>query len=336
MTTGDLILKLLAEHPKWSNREIAEEVRLRKPNARTTAASVASTKPRAKVPEAVGATDGGQEHGRFGTRVLSPRVGQDLAMPTTNDLVLKLWRENPSWSNGEIADEVRRRRPDARTTAASVSSTKSRAKASGAAAGTADDRARRGSDPGVRFRVPAEHRESHFIDKRFESQLRRDVPSLIESGESAVLEFKSTAWLDMRKQEKNPEMVWSVVKTIAAFMNTNGGTLLIGVDDMGQAVGLENDYPFVKGRDRDGWERSMTTAVKNALGPVAATDLLVGFFALDGRTVARIDVHRGAEPVYAERKGKQPPKVFYARLNNATEELSGPALVAYNRKRWPE
>ena len=94
-------------------------------------------------------------------------------------------------------------------------------------------------------------------------------------------------------------------------------------------------YPFVKGGDRDGWELSLTTAVKNALGPVAATDLALGYSTLEERTIARIDVRPGAEPVFASRKGEE-RQIFFARLNNSTEELSGPALLSYQRKHWPE
>ncbi len=124
------------------------------------------------------------------------------------------------------------------------------------------------------------------------------------------------------------------MKTIAAFMNTNGGTLLVGIDDAGHPVGIESDYPFVHGRHRDGWELWLTTAVKNALGALAATDFSVCFRALDDRLVACIDVRPAAEPVFAARKAEQ-REMFFARLNNATEELLGPALLAYREKRWP-
>ena len=204
---------------------------------------------------------------------------------------------------------------------------------------------------------------AQFFNQRFESQLRHvervmgkpvnrrpdrsespfseggvamdgSVRSLIKSGESGVLEFKSSARRNLYSGAQDQAITWSVVKTIAAFMNTNGGALLVGVDDAGRSVGIEEDYPLVKGRDRDGWELSLTTAVKNALGPVAATDLAVGFCTLDDRTIARIDVRPGAEPVFASRKGEQ-REIFFARLNNSTEELSGPALLCYQRKHWP-
>ena len=174
--------------------------------------------------------------------------------------------------------------------------------------------------------------ESPFADR--DSDIERGVRSLIEAGESSVVEFKSTARFNLYSKRADEAISWAVIKTVAAFMNTYGGTLLVGVDDSGQPVGIEADYPSVKGSNRDGWELWLTTAVKNALGQVAATDLPVRFCDIEGRTIARIDVRRGAEPTFASRRG-QPREIFYARLNNATEELSGPALLEYRRRHWP-
>ena len=175
--------------------------------------------------------------------------------------------------------------------------------------------------------------ESPFAEQ--DVDVEQGVRSLLAGGESAVVEFKSTARCNLHTGASDPAIAWAVIKTIAAFMNTHGGTLLIGVDDSACPVGIERDYPLVKGRDRDGWELWLTAVVKTALGTVAATDLLVRFCTMDDRTIARIDVRPGVQPVFATRKDG-PKEVFFARLNNSTEELSGPALLDYRRKHWPE
>ena len=46
-----------------------------------------------------------------------------------------------------------------------------------------------------------------------------------------------------------------VVKTLAGFLNAEGGTLLIGVDDAGAVIGLAGDYEALRKRDRDGFEQ---------------------------------------------------------------------------------
>lgn len=205
---------------------------------------------------------------------------------------------------------------------------------------------------------------SQFFNQRFESQLKQveramgkpvnrrpdksespfyeDVAetsstlhALIRSGESSVLEFKSTARLNLHTKSSDFEITWSIIRTIAGFMNTNGGTLIVGVDDTGHPIGIENDYPSVKGKDRDGWELSLTTSVKNSLGQVAATDLTIGYGELEGRLIARVDVRPNIEPVFASRKNAN-REFFFVRTNNSTEELSGAELLEYKRKHWQE
>jgi type I restriction enzyme, R subunit len=45
----------------------------------------------------------------------------------------------------------------------------------------------------------------------------------------------------------------AVVKTVAGFLNTGGGTLLIGVDNSGNTIGLDHDYERVKPENGDGF-----------------------------------------------------------------------------------
>ncbi|MCY4594815.1 MAG: DUF262 domain-containing protein [Bryobacterales bacterium] len=178
-----------------------------------------------------------------------------------------------------------------------------------------------------------ERDESPFAEQ--DLTIETEVESLINGGESLAVEFKSTGRRNLHTKAPDQAITWAVIKTIAAFMNTHGGTLLIGVDDHGQPTGIEADYPFVKGRDRDGWGLWLIAVVKNALGTVAVTDLLVRYCMIDGRTVARIDVRPAAEPVFASRKGDA-RELFYARLGASTEELSGPALLDYQKKHWSD
>lgn len=182
----------------------------------------------------------------------------------------------------------------------------------------------------------AERSESPFVDATREGEvIEAGIRALLEGGESRVVEFKSTGRKNLYTGEKDPAIEWSVLKSICAFMNTHGGTLLVGVDDNSAVVGIEADYPFVKGNDRDGWELWLTDAVSKALGQVAATELTVHFCEIDGGTVARIDVGPSARPIFATPLKGEKRDVFFARLNNSTEELAGPALLDYQKKRWP-
>ena len=70
----------------------------------------------------------------------------------------------------------------------------------------------------------------------------RSIEELITGIEDESVEFKSTARWDLREQRRNKAMEDAVVKTVAAFLNTDGGTLLIGVADDGALLGLVHDY----------------------------------------------------------------------------------------------
>jgi len=66
-----------------------------------------------------------------------------------------------------------------------------------------------------------------------------EVLELIKKGESEKIEFKSTLRTNLYTKEIDKKIELSVLKTINAFLNSNGGTLLIGVNDKGELLGTE-------------------------------------------------------------------------------------------------
>lgn len=67
------------------------------------------------------------------------------------------------------------------------------------------------------------------------------VQQMISRGESDLLEFKSTIRTNLHtgKPGKEIELAW--LKSVVAFCNTEGGSILIGVKDNGEILGLEAD-----------------------------------------------------------------------------------------------
>lgn len=178
--------------------------------------------------------------------------------------------------------------------------------------------------------------DNPFIKReRDPERLREKIEALITAGESRVAEFKSTGRKNLHTGDKDLSMELAIVKTLTAFMNSSGGTLLVGVADDGTVVGIEHDFPFVSGSDLDGWELWLTRLVDNCMGKIEATELDVQFCQFDEGTVARIDVGPSPEPVFAVPPKGDKRKVFYARVNNSTEELDGPNLLEYRARRWP-
>ncbi|GAA0926813.1 GmrSD restriction endonuclease domain-containing protein [Pseudonocardia zijingensis] len=163
-----------------------------------------------------------------------------------------------------------------------------------------------------------------------------EIRRVIAAGESKVVEFKSTGRKNLRTGEKDPAMEYAVLKSVAGFMNTHGGTLLVGVADDGAIVGIEEDFPFQGNkRNVDGWDLWLTDMLAASLGKAAATDVSMSYATIDDRTVAKIVVGPAAQPVFATAtKGERKP-VFLVRINSSTRELLGQEAHDYQRKRWP-
>ena len=179
-----------------------------------------------------------------------------------------------------------------------------------------------------------ESEETPFTDPvRQRESLRAGIETLRREGESKVVEFKSTGRKNLHTEKKDPRIEWAIVKTLAGFMNSSGGTLLVGVADDGSVVGIEQDYPFLKKPDPDAWELWLTELITESMGTLAATELSVEIAEQDGGVVARIDVGPAAEPVFAKAKGEKVDH-FYTRVNNSTRELLGHDLMQYLDHRW--
>ena len=175
-------------------------------------------------------------------------------------------------------------------------------------------------------------RRSERIEQ-LSAALQSDLHTLIAQGESASLEFKSSFRWDLHENKVNRAMEAVVLKTLAGYMNSNGGTLLIGVADDGTAVGLDHDYKTLKKQDRDGFEQVLMTAIATKLGGDACSAVQVVFHSLDGKDVCRVMVAPMHRPVYV--KDGDDPKL-YVRTGVSTRELNVQEAINYTSVRWPK
>lgn len=67
------------------------------------------------------------------------------------------------------------------------------------------------------------------------------INQIVDDGESSEVEFKSTLRVNLHTGNKDRRMEMAILKTIAGFLNTNGGILIIGIADNGTPVGIDND-----------------------------------------------------------------------------------------------
>ena len=79
------------------------------------------------------------------------------------------------------------------------------------------------------------------------------------------------------------------MKSIAGFLNANGGLLIIGVNDDGEILGLHNDYWSLKRRNKEGFQQRLVTLISNRLGRDIASNLHTTFHLLGTRTCPDAD-----------------------------------------------
>jgi len=175
------------------------------------------------------------------------------------------------------------------------------------------------------------HRRSERIEQ-LSAALGGDLRVLIARGESAELEFKSSFRWDLRENKLNRALEAVVLKTLAGYMNGNGGTLLIGVADDGSIVGLDNDYKTLKKPDRDGFEQVLMTAIATKLGGDACHAVQMVFHSLENKDVCRVIVAPAHRPVYV--KDGDSPRL-YVRTGVSTRELNVQEAINYTSVRWP-
>jgi len=161
----------------------------------------------------------------------------------------------------------------------------------------------------------------------------RTVDEILAKSEDLTVEFKSTARWDLREGKPNKAMEDAVVKTIAGFLNTDGGTLLIGVDDSGAVLGLDHDYDRVQPKNGDGFVNWLTRHLINALGHPPVTRVRARIVVHEVKQICRVDVARHSQPVWA--KTSKAEHVLFARFNNSTRVVPADGADAYVSVRWP-
>ena len=169
----------------------------------------------------------------------------------------------------------------------------------------------------------------------FDQYLRahRNAEELIKRGESKTLEFKSTLrWSLKEDRQDDKGVTHAVLKTIAAFLNTEGGDLLIGVADDGSIVGIERD----RLENDDKYMRHLSQVVRNGLGDRAGTCIDPKTQVVQGNTVCVVSCQRSPEPVFLKWKGLEsvPEGDFFVRSGPGTVKLAPESAREYIRTRF--
>ena len=169
----------------------------------------------------------------------------------------------------------------------------------------------------------------------FDQYLRghRNAEELIKQGDSKTLEFKSTLRWNLEEDRKDDKHIThAALKTIAAFLNTEGGDLLLGVADDGAVVGIERD----RLDNDDKFMLHLSRVVRNGLGDRAGACIEPKVQIVDGKGVCVVSCQRSPEPVFLSWKGVGAAEGgdFFVRSGPGTIKLSTEDAEEYIRTRF--
>ncbi len=124
---------------------------------------------------------------------------------------------------------------------------------------------------------------------------KQSIEQIVAAGEGNTVEFKSTLRVNLHTGQNDPKMEHSALKTIAAFLNSKeGGTLVIGVNDAGVALGLETD----KFPNEDKMNLHLGNLIKTRLGTSSMLNIKPHFESFQEKRVLVVDCAPSGVPVY--------------------------------------
>lgn len=158
-----------------------------------------------------------------------------------------------------------------------------------------------------------------------------DLRELIAGGEGAHLEFKSTMRLNLRTRANGKEIELAWLKGVAAFLNTEGGIVLLGVGDDGQVLGLAED----RFENEDRCRLHFKNLLSQHLGPEYARFVRFDIHDLDGLRIGAVECERAEAPAFLRYDGKgEKAEAFLIRSGPSNLELSVSRAMRYIRGRF--
>lgn len=157
---------------------------------------------------------------------------------------------------------------------------------------------------------------------------RQTVEQIVAAGESNTVEFKSTLRVNLHTGQNDPKIEKAALKTIAAFLNSKeGGTLVIGVNDDGVALGLDVD----KFPNEDKMNLHIGNLIKTRLGASSMLNIRLRFENLQEKRVLVVDCTHSGAPVYYKEGNEEE---FFIRAGASTAALPPSEMSVYIKQRF--
>jgi len=166
-----------------------------------------------------------------------------------------------------------------------------------------------------------------FKSKRYFEHSSNLISRLIDAGEGDFMEFKSTLRKNLHTGIFDKKIEHSVLKTIVAYLNSKGGTILVGVSDLGRVLGLkEDDFS-----SHDKLQLYLTGALRTHLGNQFLHYINYELYPIEDKHILKIDCSPSNKRVFLKWDKKEE---FYVRHGSSSIHLYGGDLVDYIRHRF--
>jgi len=153
------------------------------------------------------------------------------------------------------------------------------------------------------------------------------IDKLIENGESETVEFKSTLSKNLKTKQKDKEIEKSCLKTITAFLNSDGGTLIIGIEDSGNPIGFQQDvFPT-----EDKMSQHLSNLIRDHIGLEHIPNVNFDFMPYAGKNLLVVECRPSDSPVHLKYGNEED---FFIRAGSTTQVLTMSKADAYKKARF--
>ena len=205
-------------------------------------------------------------------------------------------------------------------------------------------------------RVKTHTTQKTKVHKNSESKQNSTIGDLIAAGETHQIEYKTDAlWSttytaediknhrpqskELHTYGKNVSKI-IIAKTLAAFLNSDGGNLIIGFKEgksgqKDEIVGIDVEFSKLKDASIDGYRRMLLELIKDYFPPSTFNqfnkNFLIDFEKINDKTLCKIQVNKSSKRTFLKLKSKDH---FFVRIDASTRELTGEAVVDYCESRF--
>jgi len=187
------------------------------------------------------------------------------------------------------------------------------------------------------------------------NQNEAPLVDILAEGENHFVEFKSSAlWSeklsqqqiqssnsgDLKQHGRNTSKI-IIAKTIAGFLNTDGGALIIGVkenkdNNEDEIIGIESEFKKLSDPCTDGYRRKLIDSIVKPYFPSTVFNhfnnyLQIIFEEVEDRLICYIKIAKSDQKVFLTIKNQD---YFYIRVDASTRQLIGEEIVDYCVRRF--